>query len=383
MKFELAMPACIRFGAGTVRDVVPLAATIGLRPLLVSGANPLRAEALQADLTAAGFQATTFHVAGEPTIAAVVQGAQAAIKQGRDMVIGMGGGSVMDAAKAIAALMTNRDDIMNYLEVIGRGLPLTQMPAPWIAVPTTAGSGAEVTRNAVLTAREHQAKVSLRHPGLLAKAAVIDPELTLSLPSHLTAATGLDALTQVIEPYVSSLANPFTDSICLEAMKRAARSLPKAYADGKDLSAREDMAVVSLFGGLALANAKLGAVHGFAAAVGGRFEIPHGVVCACLLAPVMEANIQAARERGLSVVLERYNTVARVLTGSGQATAQEGVRYIKALCADLNVQGLSRYGIQEKHFPEIVASAQKTSSIKGNPLELTGDELSQILYEAM
>ena len=241
--------------------------------------------------------ATTFSVAGEPEISTVEQGVALAKKGNCELVIGIGGGSAMDAAKAIAAMLANEGELLDYLEIIGRGKALTKPSAPFIAIPTTAGTGSEVTRNAVLSSPEHKLKVSLRSPLMLARVAIVDPELTCDLPPALTASTGCDALTQLIEPFVCARANPMTDGLCVEGIRRAARSLRTAFHDGQNKSAREDMAVASLFGGLALANAGLGAVHGFAGPIGGNFPAPHGAVCAALLPHVMAANIRALRQR--------------------------------------------------------------------------------------
>ena len=206
-----------------------------------------------------------------------------------DTVIGFGGGAALDAAKAIAILMTNPGDVTDYLEIIGRGKTLTEPPVPCIAIPTTAGTGSEVTRNSVIASREERVKVSLRSPLMLPKVVVVDPELTYDLPPAITASTGVDALTQLIEPFVCSRANPLTDGLCQEGIERVARSLRRAFESAgrgeapADAAAREDMAVASLFGGLALANAGLGAVHGLAAPLGGMIGAPHGAVCAALL----------------------------------------------------------------------------------------------------
>jgi alcohol dehydrogenase class IV len=296
----------------------------------------------------------------------------------------MGGGSAIDAGKAIAALVTNPGDPLQYLEVIGQGQPLTAAPLPFIAIPTTAGTGAEVTRNAVLASGEHRVKVSLRHPLMLARAAIIDPELTYSVPPAVTASTGMDALTQCLEPFVSNAANPMTDALCREGMLRAARSLRRAYNQGEDAAAREDMALCSLFGGLALANAKLGAVHGFAGPLGGMYPIPHGTACAALLAPVMEANIRALRERQPdSPSLARYTEVARLLTGQPQASAEDGAAWARELTAALNIPPLAQYGVRREHFPEIVEKAARASSMKGNPIPLTDTELTAVLETAL
>src|SRR5437867_2251260 len=259
LRFEFATAPRILFGASALRDVGPIAKGLGHRALIVTGRSAGRASALNRLLGEHEIARWTLAIAGEPKIEDVEHGVQLARGEGCDLVIGFGGGSAIDAAKAVAALTTNGGEVLDYLEVIGRAKPLTNPPLPVIAVPTTAGTGAEVTRNAVLASPEHRVKVSLRSPLMLPKVALVDPELTYELPAELTASTGLDALTQLIEPYVSCKANPLTDAICIEGIRRVARSLRRAFDDGAR-SAREDMALASLFGGLALANAGLGAV---------------------------------------------------------------------------------------------------------------------------
>ena len=251
-----------------------------------------------------------------------------------DVIIGLGGGSAIDTGKAIAALLTNPGDPLDYLEVIGRGQALHATPLPYIAIPTTAGTGSEVTRNAVLASPEHRVKVSLRSPLMLPRVAIVDPELTYSLPPAITASTGLDALTQLIEPYTCNSPNPLVDAICREGMQRAARSLKRAYQDGNDVAAREDMSIAALFGGLALANAKLGAVHGFAGPLGGLFPAPHGMICARLLPLIVEANVRALQERKPNTsVLQRYAEVAQLLTGRSTAGASDAIEWLHAtLC---------------------------------------------------
>lgn len=270
MRFEFSTAARILFGPGTFREVGAAAAGLGQRAFLVTDPSVKQAGVIIEQLGQQGVTTVTFPVSGEPTTTGIFAGVQQARAADCDLVIGLGGGSAIDTAKAIAAMLTNSGDLLDYLEVIGRGQALTQPPAPYIAIPTTAGTGAEVTRNAVIASPEHRVKVSLRSPLMLPRLAVIDPELTYSMPPAVTASTGLDALTQVLEPYVCNAPNPITDALCREGIQRAARSLRRAYDNGQDAAAREDMAVVSLFGGLALANAKLGAVHGFAGPLGGH-----------------------------------------------------------------------------------------------------------------
>ena len=278
MRFEFATAGRILFGDGRLSEVGPLARELGSRALVVTGAHPGRGQVLYDLLEAAGITVETFSLAGEPTVDDALRGVEQARRMGAELVAGFGGGSALDASKAIAALAVNEGDIFDYLEVIGRSQPLAKPALPVIAIPTTAGTGSEVTRNSVLASPQHRVKVSVRSPHMLPRIAVIDPALTYDLPPAVTATTGMDALTQLIEPYVSSRANPLTDGICLQGLRCAVRSLRRAYADGGDRDARRDMAFASLCSGLALANAGLGAVHGFAGPLGGMYDAPHGAI---------------------------------------------------------------------------------------------------------
>jgi alcohol dehydrogenase class IV len=382
--FEFATATKIVFGPGKLREVGALAKGFGKRALVVTGKNPRRADGLVKLLGEEGIGVAIFSVAGEPHLDDVRQGVAAAKKDACEWVISFGGGSVIDAGKAIAAMLTNEGDLLDYLEVIGRGRSIAKAAAPFVAIPITAGTGSEVTRNAVLASPEHRVKVSLRSPLMLPRVALVDPELTLDLPPALTASTGLDALTQLIEPFVSSRANPMTDALCREGLPRAALSLRAAYENGRNADAREDMALASLFGGLALANAGLGAVHGFAAPVGGMFPAPHGAVCAALLPHVMEMNVRALRDRQPeSQVLCRYESVARWLTGTASATADEGVEWVRKLVSDLQIPPLKAYGLKRDDVADVVEKATKASSMKANPMVLTREELTEILERAI
>ncbi|MBC8461259.1 MAG: iron-containing alcohol dehydrogenase [Deltaproteobacteria bacterium] len=383
MKFEFATASRIIFGQGTVKEVAPMASKMGNCALLVTGRNVERAGPLLGSLKNTGMKIASFSVSDEPTIELTIEGVKLARQNASNIVIGMGGGSVIDTAKAIAALLTNSGDIIDYLEVIGRGKPLSRPSAPCIAIPTTAGTGAEVTKNSVLTSEEHKVKVSLRSPTMLPDLAIVDPELTYSMPPSLTASTGLDALTQNLEPFVSVKSNPLTDTICMEGLKRAARSLLRVFRDGSDIRAREDMAVVSLFGGLALANSKLGAIHGIAGPMGGMFPIPHGVICARLLPFVVEVNVRALQRHNPQQYLLRYDQVAQMLTGKSNAKTEDGIAWIYALCDALDIPGLSDFGITEDHFPDLIARSKEASSMKGNPVKLTDEELTEILQKAV
>jgi len=384
MHFEFATATRIIFGPGTLREVGPIAAEMGRRALVVMGRTPQRAQPLLDLLSAQGLEAITFSVAGEPTTEVVRLGTQRAREANCDLIIGIGGGSVIDTAKSIAALLTNGGDPLDYLEVVGRGQPLRQPSAPCIAIPTTAGTGAEVTRNAVLLAPEHGVKVSLRSPLMLPRLALVDPEITYTMPPEVTASTGLDALTQVVEPFVSHKANALTDGLCREGMRRAARSLRRAYEHGDDAAARQGMALASLCGGLALANAGLGAVHGFAGPLGGMFPAPHGAVCAALLPHVMAVNVRALRERAAeSQALRRYEEMACLLTGDERASAADGVAWVQELCAALRVPPLSAYGLTAADFPLLIEKAAASSSMKGNPIVLTAEQMREVLERAL
>jgi alcohol dehydrogenase class IV len=384
MTWEFATAARIRFGAGTAREAAPAARAMGRRALLVTGSSPKRAAALVAALHKEGVGCTPFSVAGEPTVDEAREGALAARRARCDVVIACGGGSVIDAGKAMAALATNPGDVLDYLEVVGRGEPLAEAPAPFIALPTTAGTGSEVTRNAVLSSTEHKVKASLRSPWMLPKLAVVDPELTVSAPPELTAATGMDALTQLLEPFVSVRSNAMTDIYCREGLRLAAGALRRAYANGAELTARSDMAMASLLGGLALANAGLGAVHGFAAPIGGQFEAPHGAVCAALVAAVTRVNVRALRARDSNgPALSKYAEAARIVTGDGGARAEDLARWLDELCLELAISGLRRYGVEEEDLPALCEKASRASSMKGNPVALTAEELSEALEASL
>jgi alcohol dehydrogenase class IV len=384
MQFEFATAARVLFGPGRFQEVAPLAASMGRRALVITPGAGERAALLVAQLNALGVETLSFTVPFEPRISTVVEGVCIAQDTRIELVLGCGGGSVIDAGKAIAALMANPGDPLDYLEVVGRGVALSRPSAPYIAIPTTAGTGSEVTRNAVLALPERRVKVSLRSPLMLPRVAVVDPELTHTVPPDVTASTGLDALTQLIEPFVCNSTTPITDALCRDGIRRAALSLRRACENGEDGKAREEMALISLFGGFALANARLGAVHGLAAPLGGMFPAPHGAVCARLLPIVMDANVRALRSRASSSsALERYDEVAALLTGNASARAEDGVKWARELCEDLRILPLSHFGLTPPEISAVVVQGQKASSMRGNPITLTDDELTAILLESL
>ena len=382
--FEFATANRIIFGAGKLSELGSQVKGRAKRLLLVRGNSSDAIPRVREILSAQGILFDEFALHGEPTVATASEGVDLALQHGADMVIALGGGSVLDAGKAISALTTNRGDVFDYLEVIGKGQPLVNAPLPFIAIPTTAGTGTEVTRNAVLGSPAHGVKVSLRSPMMLPSLALVDPELTYSLPPAITASSGLDALTQLIEPFVSVKSNPLTDAICREGIRRAAKSLRRVYHNSVDGAAREDMSLASLFGGMALANAALGAVHGFAGPLGGMLNAPHGAICAKLLPLVMESNLKALESRHAGhVAIGRFTEIARMVTENDSASAWDGVQWVSDLVRELNIPPLSAHGMTEADIPEAVQKTLNASSYKGNPIPLSEGELREILEKAL
>ena len=381
MDFGFATAGRITVGRGRAAELPGIVAGLGSRVLVCTGASPARHDRLLAELR---LPAAVFAVNGEPTIELVRVGVAAAREHGADVVAAIGGGSVIDTAKAIAMLLGNGGDPLDYLEVVGSGRPVTRPAAPCVAVPTTAGTGAEVTANAVLASPAHGIKASLRSPLMIPRVALIDPELAVSCPPPVTAASGLDALTQCLEPLVSVAANPLTDGLAREGLRRAGAGLRAAYADGSDLAARADMAICSLLGGIALANAKLGAVHGLAGVIGGTAPVPHGMACAALLGPVTEANVRALRSAQPGhPARDRYTEAARLLTGNPAASIADGLAWIGETITLLGVPRLGAFGIGPQHADDIAAKAARSSSMKGNPIPLHDSDLAAILLQAI
>lgn len=383
MTFEFSTSRRILFGQGALSHLKEIVLAHGRRVLVVYAPSSQGLDHVRNTL-GDEVNLEALEVRGEPTIEYVESAVRRCVTTHREVVVGIGGGSTLDTAKAVAALATNPGDVRDYLEVIGINLPLIHASLPCIAIPTTAGTGSEVTRNAVLKSERDGVKVSLRSPYMLPTAAIVDPLMTLDVPPDVTASTGMDALTQVLEPYVSKRRNRMTDLYCRDGLSRAATALRGAYHTGHDLKAREEMAWVSLMGGLALANSGLGAVHGFAAPIGGLFDAPHGAVCARLLPGVTEMNIKALQSRYPdSDVLERYREIGRILCGDEHADFNDLVTWLKNLCSELHIPGLAAYGICEHDIQTLVEKAKAASSMKANPIELDGMELTTILNEAL
>lgn len=388
-RFDLALPGDVRFGAGRVRELPSILVGLGVtRAMVVTGRTPGRAAAVRQELAVAGMETVVLPVTGEPSVDTVRQGVAAVRAAGCDGVLGFGGGSALDVAKAVALLAATGADPLDHLEVVGRGRPFDRPGLPCVAVPTTAGTGSEVTRNAVLSAEG--VKASLRTPLMLPRAAVVDPDLLAGLPPAIIAAGGADALAQLVEPFLSARANPITDALAREGLRRSARSLLPAYRNGglptgsEAVGRREDLAMASLLGGLCLANSGLGAAHGVAGVVGGRFDAPHGAVCGALLGPVVAVNVRALTERAPGhPALARLPELAALLTGDPTATTDAALEWLGRLRGELGIPGLGSYGVRSADVPGLVAAARRASSIKANPIELTEAELTEIVTRAL
>jgi alcohol dehydrogenase class IV len=384
VRFDVALPADVRFGAGRIHEVPQACRHLGVgKLLLVTGRVASRADQLRTALSEAGIASTPFQVAAEPSIDVLRAALEVSADAGCDGVLGYGGGSVLDVAKAAAVLASGSADPLDHMEVIGAGRPLLKPGLACIAVPTTAGTGSEVTRNSVLSA--DGVKASLRSPLLLPKVAVVDPDLLSGLPRPVIAASGMDALSQLIEPLLSQRANPFGDALARDGIRRSVRSLRRAWQDGMDDGdVREDLALASLFGGLCLANSGLGVVHGIAAAVGARLSAPHGAVCAAVLAAAVQANLRALRNRAPDhPALGRLQELAVLLTGRPQATADDATAWLRELTAALSISGLASYGLDRAELAEVVAEAQRASSMRANPVRLSDQEVEGILTDSL
>ena len=374
--FAFATATDILFGRGQANLAAARVAGMGTRVFLVHGRDASRSAKLRADIEAAGCNVTGFTVAAEPDMALIEAGIAAG--QGADAVVAMGGGAVIDAGKAIAALIPAYRPMLDHLEVVGQGLPLDHAPLPFVAIPTTAGTGAEVTRNAVIGVPDHRRKVSLRDARMLPRLAIVDPVLTDGCPQGITLASGLDAITQVIEPYVSTRANPLTDALCRDAIPRGLAAI-RRLMQAEDAIARDEMAWVSLCGGLALANAGLGAVHGLAGPLGGLTGAPHGAICGALLPQVLIANRRAVVDPA------RLDQVGRWI-GQAFDRPDDGLEQAALLLTgwsrDAGLPGLRDLRIDRTAQQAAAEAAASSSSMKANPAALSPADLIAAMQAA-
>ena len=378
--FSFFSPQTIHYGRGQSQQTATLAATFGGAVLLVHGANATRAQWLVDQCKKAGLTTLVISCKNEPTLPDI----ELALAQTKgfvpDVVLGLGGGSVIDFAKALAALIPCTGHPINYLEGVGGGQPLDHAPIPMIALPTTAGTGAEVTKNAVIAVPEHAIKVSLRDSRMIPEIAIIDPCLMQGAPKHVTLAAGLDAVTQVIEPYLSLKANPMTDALCLSAIPIGLNALQDLVEKGT-AQAWDDMAWVSTCGGLALANAGLGAVHGFAGVIGGATNAPHGEICGTLLPAVLESHLRNAQAPS-DVHTRLHWVLGQIDTHFAEGKNGSGIAELRQWSMKMGLRGLEQMGLAQSKFADVAAIAVNASSMKGNPFSLSHQELVQILYSA-
>lgn len=371
--FAFATANEIVFGRGKARQAPPRIASMGRSVFVVTGQNAARNEWLLDALEAEGCKVRTFAVTKEPDVEIILNGVEAA--KGYDVVVAIGGGAVIDAGKAIAAIAPASRDLMDHLEVVGKGLPLDNPPLPFVAMPTTSGTGAEVTKNAVIDVPEHKRKVSLRDNRMLADIAIIDPALTDNCPKAVTLASGLDAITQVIEPYICTRANPMTDALCRDAIPRGLKAI-QTLMKREDTAAREDMALVSLFGGLALANAGLGVVHGLAGPLGGLTGAPHGAICGALLPHGLATNLSADPEN------PRIAEVIQWIAEAFSTTADKALNTLRNWSRANGLKGLDDMGISEEAREAAARAAETSSSMKANPVRLSYEQLIALMANA-
>ncbi|WP_278183195.1 iron-containing alcohol dehydrogenase [Vibrio misgurnus] len=378
--FQFMTATRIIFGEGSLDNALSIISQYGYSVLLISGKNPQRYAPIVAYLQQQKLRYQHVQVTGEPNITMVEETALLGRRFNPDMVVAIGGGSVLDMGKAVAAVIPNQGNVYDYVEVVGRSVPLKAKPLPFIAIPTTASSGSEVTRNAVLRSAQDRVKVSLRSPDMLADVAIIDPTLTYGTDRLISGRGALDAFTHVMEAYVCGQSNPLTDMICEEGLRRLSRSIiPACLRDDK--KARSDLSFAAMLGGMASTNAKLGAAHGLAAALGGKLEAPHSVITARLAPIVMRENIQVAREAGRSDILQRYQTISRILTGRKNAGVEDSILWVNMMLEKLSIPNLTDFGVCTTSFERVATDALKSTSIKGNPMPLTVQRLTHILQQ--
>jgi alcohol dehydrogenase class IV len=393
MNYSFLAPRQIVFGWGRRSELGTLTASLGRRVMLVSGSRTLERtgviDQIVGILHSAGLDVLGFPVdSREPEVRDVDQlvcDLRDVNPNDDDVVIAVGGGSTIDLAKAAAALVTNshNESVLDFLEGVGRGLQITQPPLAFVAVPTTAGTGAEATKNAVISsnspgdnsASSPRYKKSLRSDLMVPRLVVVDPELTVSVPPDTTASTGMDAITQLIESYISRRAAPIPQALCLQSLRLAMDALPAAVADGTRRDAREAMSHAALLSGIALANSGLGMAHGVAAALGVTCQVPHGLACAVMLPATLRANCDTVRSQ-LAVLETLFDSSSDQVSG-----ADKFVKRIERLCSDVGIPiRLRDIGVLREQIPSLVTGS-RGNSMSGNQRDISDDELQRILEQ--
>ncbi|WP_045388458.1 iron-containing alcohol dehydrogenase [Vibrio rotiferianus] len=378
--FQFMTATRIIFGEGALQSSLSVINQFGYSVLLVTGKDTQRATPIVNYLKAQNMRYQHVAINGEPNITMVEETAVLGRKFQPDMVIAIGGGSVIDMGKALAAIIPNQGDVYDYVEVVGRNVPLKTKPIHFIAIPTTASTGSEVTRNAVLKSGQDQVKVSLRSPEMLADVAIVDPTLTYGTDQYTSGRGAMDAFTHLMEAYVCGDPNPLTDMVCEEGLRCLSRSVIAGCKQDCH-KARADLSFAALLGGMAITNAKLGAAHGLASALGGKLDAPHSVITARLAPHVMNENINAARKAGRSDVISRYKRLAQLVTDRTNANEHDGVLWVRMVLDKLELPQLGKFGVCQTSFEQVADDALKSVAIKGNPLPLTQDRLVHILRQ--
>jgi alcohol dehydrogenase class IV len=378
--FQFMTSTKIIFGDGALKASLSLFNQYGYSVLLVTG-NTLERTSIVTDyLDAQSMRYQHITVSGEPNIKMVEEAAISARRFKPDMVVAIGGGSAIDMGKALAAILPNQGNLYDYVEVVGRNVPLKTKPIPFIAIPTTASTGAEVTKNAVLKSGQDQVKISLRSPDMLADVAIVDPALTHGTNLYLSGRGAMDAFTHLMEAYVCGDPNPLTDMICEEGLRKLSNSVIQACIYDEP-QARSDLAFASMLGGMAITNAKLGAAHGLASALGGKISAPHSVITARLAPFVMLENIEVAKDQQRNDILARYQRISQIVTGNAEAKEDAAVFWLSEVLDTLKLPNLLEFGVCEAQFEEVSADALKSVAIKGNPLPLNQERLVHILTQ--
>ncbi|NAX22041.1 iron-containing alcohol dehydrogenase [Vibrio sp. V39_P1S14PM300] len=378
--FQFMTATRILFGEGVLASSLSIINQYGYSAVLVTGKDLTRAQTVSDYLQSQNIRFVQITITDEPSIAMVEEAAKVGRQFGPDMVIAMGGGSVLDMGKALAAIIPNQGSLVDYVEVVGRNVPLKAKPIAFIAIPTTASTGSEVTRNAVLKSAQERVKVSLRNPDMLADVAIVDPSLTYGTDRYTSGRGAMDAFTHLMEAYVCGDPNPLTDMICEEGLRRLSQSILSGCLHDDQL-ARCDLSFAALLGGMAITNAKLGAAHGLASALGGKLRAPHSVITARLAPHVMRENIAAASEAGRQDVVMRYQKMAQLLCERSDAKPADGVLWVERTLAALDLPPLSTFGVCTTSFEQVAKDALKSVAIKGNPLPLNQERLVYILQQ--
>jgi alcohol dehydrogenase class IV len=380
---DFFLPTRILFGKGAINRLPELVENLGQNILFITGKDPDRHGAILRRVETCNTKYEIFTVEKEPDVQILYDCIKTARRIKPDVICSIGGGSVIDTGKAVSALLTNPGDLMDYLEVVGRGLQLHNSPMPFIAVPTTSGTGSEVTKNAVVNINDLKIKVSLRSQKMFPLIAIVDPELTINLPTDITASSGMDAFVQLVEAYTSTRANPFISSMIRDGVKLTSSSLLEAVFGG-DFSARENMALAATLSGIALSFSGLGAVHGLSASIGGLFpDAPHGLLCARLFPNVVRENLRQIEIKSYEAGLKAYLDVFRIISGKDEDSPKDFPLWLDDYIEKFPICKLTEYGIKESDFPEIVKRAKKANSMKTNPVLLDDESLRNILLSSL